>query len=130
MRPRGDLERSTPHELTKRKGLHVPQSSQNLARLSTSPAFSNLASSIDPRIPSDAAAKMLADFRAAVRTEAEAELRAERDSLQARLNRVMDICDREQRNAMRWQDPIPVPEWVAPVQRAALGDDVREGGAR
>lgn len=108
----------------------MPQSSQSLARLSTSPAFYNLASSIDPRIPSDAAAKMLADFRAAIRAEVEAELRAERDALQARLNRVMDICDREQRNAMRWEDPIPVPEWVAPVQRAALGDDVREGGVR
>lgn len=64
------------------------------------------------------------------RSEIAAELVAERDALQARLNRVLDICDREQRNAMRWQDPIPIPEWVAPVQRAALGDDVREAGAR
>lgn len=105
----------------------MSSSSQSFARLSTSPAFYTLASSIDPRIPSDAAAKMLADFRAAVR----AETAAERDALQARLNAVLNICDREQRNAIRWENPIPVAEWVAPVQRAALGDDVRKtGGAR
>jgi hypothetical protein len=46
-----------------------------------------------------------------------------------RLNAVLDICDREQRNAMRWENPIPVPEWVAEVQRAALGDDGRKDGA-
>jgi hypothetical protein len=57
------------------------------------------------------------------------EVAAERDALQARLNAVLDICDREQRNAIRWENPIPVPEWVAEVQRAALGDDVRKDGA-
>jgi len=51
----------------------VPTSSPNYARLSTSSAFYALASSIDPRIPSDAAAKMLADFRAAVRAEVAAD---------------------------------------------------------
>jgi len=56
-------------------------------------------------------------------------LRAERDALKARLDRILDICDREQRNAMRWENPLPVPEWVSVVQRAALGDDVK-GGAR
>ena len=57
-------------------------------------------------------------------------LRTERDALRDRLNRVLDICDREQRNAVRWEDPIPVPEWVASVQRAALGDDVKSGEGR
>jgi len=57
-------------------------------------------------------------------------LRAERDALRDRLNRVLDICDREQRNAIRWENPIPVPEWVASVQRAALGDDVKSGEGR
>jgi hypothetical protein len=52
------------------------------------------------------------------------------EKAEERLSAVLDICDREQRNAIRWENPIPVPEWVAPVQRAALGDDVREGGAR
>lgn len=47
---------------------------------------------------------------------------AERDALKARIDAVLDLCDREQRNAMRWEDPIPVPEWVAPVQRILLGD--------
>lgn len=56
-----------------------------------------------------------------------AQLHRDADS---RLGAVLDICDREQRNAMRWQDPIPVPEWVAPVQRAALGDDKRAEAAR
>ncbi|MGW2721346.1 hypothetical protein [Streptomyces sp. NPDC001492] len=45
------------------------------------------------------------------------------ESAEARISAVLDICDREQRNAMRWENPIPVPDWVAPVQRAALGDD-------
>jgi hypothetical protein len=45
------------------------------------------------------------------------------EKAEARLSSVLDICDREQRNAMRWENPIPVPGWVTPVQRAALGDD-------
>lgn len=48
----------------------------------------------------------------------------------SRLDSVLNICDREQRNAMRWENPIPVPEWVAVVQRAALGDDKRTEAAR
>ncbi|MFD9630147.1 hypothetical protein [Streptomyces violascens] len=47
---------------------------------------------------------------------------AELAQVRARLNAVLDICDREERNAVRWENPIPVPEWVAEVQRAALGD--------
>lgn len=58
-----------------------------------------------------------------------AAVRAERDEAQERLSSVLDLCDREQRNAMRWENPIPVPEWVAPVQRAALGDDQRTEAA-
>lgn len=52
----------------------------------------------------------------------------ERDALKQRVDAVLDLCDREQRNAMRWENPIPVPDWVAPVQRAALGDDKRTAG--
>lgn len=55
---------------------------------------------------------------------------AERDELKSRLSAVLDMCDREQRHAMRWQDPIPVPEWVAVVQRAALGDAPKAGDPR
>lgn len=60
------------------------------------------------------------------------ELSREMSAVNARLSAVLDLCDREERNAMRWANPIPVPEWVAPVQRAALGDDKRsaQGGAR
>ena len=52
----------------------------------------------------------------------------ERDALKQRVDAVLDLCDREQRNAMRWENPIPVPDWVEPVQRAALGDDKRAAG--
>lgn len=45
--------------------------------------------------------------------------------VKARLSAVLDLCDREQRGAMRWENPLPVPEWVGVVQRAALGDDKR-----
>ncbi|BBC30068.1 hypothetical protein SGFS_013620 [Streptomyces graminofaciens] len=58
------------------------------------------------------------------------ELVTENAQLRARLSAVLDICDREQRNAMRWENPIPVPDWVGPVQRAALGDDKRQAVAR
>ncbi|GGV46243.1 hypothetical protein [Streptomyces spectabilis] len=50
------------------------------------------------------------------------QLRSERDGLNRRLSRVLDLCDREQRNAVRWENPVPVAEWVKPVRRAALGD--------
>lgn len=80
------------------------------------------------------AREFLLHMLCATRTHAEAEAildRFERETATAaRLNAVLDVCDREQRNAMRWENPIPVPEWVAPVQRAALGDDVRKAGAR
>lgn len=42
-------------------------------------------------------------------------------TLRARVAAVLDMCDREQRGAMRWEHPLPVPEWVAPVQRTLLG---------
>lgn len=99
----------------------MPSSSQTPPPVSSTRAFADLAAVIDRRVSSDRAAVLLANFRNAVLAEAA----AERDALQARLNAVLDICDREQRSATRWQDPIPVPEWVAPVQRAALGDDKR-----
>lgn len=48
--------------------------------------------------------------------------RARAESAEARVSAVLDLCDREQRNAMRWENPIPAPEWVATVQKLALGD--------
>lgn len=48
--------------------------------------------------------------------------RARAEKAEARVSAVLDLCDREQRNAMRFENPIPVPEWVAPVQKLALGD--------
>jgi len=75
------------------------------------------------------AREYIANLLHATNTHADAEAildRFERETpTAARLSAVLDICDREQRNATRWENPIPVPEWVAEVQRAALGDDVR-----
>lgn len=48
--------------------------------------------------------------------------RARAEKAEARVSAVLDLCDREQRNAMRWENQIPVPEWVATVQKLALGD--------
>lgn len=37
------------------------------------------------------------------------------------LNAVYDVCDEAKRQARRWEDPLPVPEWVATVEQAADG---------
>ncbi|MFF2100884.1 hypothetical protein [Streptomyces sp. NPDC058202] len=69
--------------------------------------------------------KQAEEHHQAYRVEAE----DAKQRLANRINAVLDICDREQRNAMRWENPIPVPDWVASVQRAALGDDKRPEAA-
>ena len=105
----------------------MPTSSQTQSRLSVArlSAILRLSQSADRTVAEmdDALADVLAEKEA---------LNHELHAAKARLSAVLDLCDREQRNAMRWRDPIPVPEWVAPVQRAALGDDKRnpQGGAR
>jgi hypothetical protein len=73
-------------------------------------------------------AEVRADATAKIREAAELAhaARDERNQLRTRLSAVLDLCDREQRHAMRWEEPLPVPEWVASVQRAALGDDKRD----
>lgn len=38
------------------------------------------------------------------------------------LNAVHDLCDEARRQAGRWENPLPVPEWVAPVEQAACGE--------
>lgn len=74
----------------------------------------------------DGAQELAGQMRAA--RDVVAQLHRDADS---RLDAVLDLCDREQRKAMGWENPIPVPEWVTVVQRAALGDDARRtGGAR
>ncbi|MER5843266.1 hypothetical protein ABT099_23800 [Streptomyces prasinus] len=37
------------------------------------------------------------------------------------LNAVYDLCDEAKRQATRWENPLPVPEWVAAVEKAADG---------
>lgn len=37
------------------------------------------------------------------------------------LNAVHDLCDEAKRQAARWENPLPVPEWVTAVEQAADG---------
>ena len=37
------------------------------------------------------------------------------------LNTVHDVCDAAEKQATRWEQPLPVPEWVAAVRHAASG---------
>lgn len=38
------------------------------------------------------------------------------------LDAVYDLCEEAKRAAGRWENPLPVPEWVAAVEQAADGD--------
>lgn len=37
------------------------------------------------------------------------------------LNAVHEVCDQAEKQATRWEQPLPVPEWVAVVREAADG---------
>ena len=37
------------------------------------------------------------------------------------LNAVYDLCEQAKKNAGRWENPLPVPEWVDAVEQAADG---------
>lgn len=37
------------------------------------------------------------------------------------LNAVYDVCEQAEKQAARWEQPLPVPEWVAVVREAADG---------
>lgn len=41
--------------------------------------------------------------------------------LQRCLNDVREVCDQAEKQATRWEQPLPVPEWVATVREAADG---------
>lgn len=38
------------------------------------------------------------------------------------LDAVRDVCDATEKQATRWEHPLPVPEWVAQVREAASGE--------
>lgn len=38
------------------------------------------------------------------------------------LNAVREVCDTAEKQATRWEQPLPVPEWVATVREAAHGE--------
>ncbi|MFB6776557.1 hypothetical protein ACFCX0_03800 [Streptomyces sp. NPDC056352] len=42
--------------------------------------------------------------------------------LQRCLNDVYEVCDQAEKQATRWEQPLPVPEWVATVREAADGE--------
>jgi hypothetical protein len=39
-----------------------------------------------------------------------------------RLVAVLSLCDAAERGALRWEQPLPVPEWVHQVREAATGE--------
>lgn len=41
------------------------------------------------------------------------------------LDAVRDVCDKAERQATRWENPLPVPEWVAKIRKAADGLEPR-----
>lgn len=47
------------------------------------------------------------------------------EALRGRLAAVLDLCAKEQHSARRWEDPLPVPEWVGLVQRLVTGEVLR-----
>lgn len=38
------------------------------------------------------------------------------------LNAVYEVCEQAEKQANRWEHPLPAPEWVATVQQAADGE--------
>lgn len=48
------------------------------------------------------------------------------------LNAVYEVCDQAEKQATRWEQPLPVPEWVATVREAAGGqrEDIPDDNRR
>ena len=49
------------------------------------------------------------------------------------LHAVIDLCDATEKQATRWEHPVPVPEWVEDVRKAAAGqrsDDPTDNSRR
>lgn len=57
-------------------------------------------------------------------------LREEMAYLSRCLNAVFEVCREAEKQATRWEQPLPVPEWVAVVRAAASGStsDDHAGG--
>ncbi|MFF5643031.1 hypothetical protein [[Kitasatospora] papulosa] len=49
-------------------------------------------------------------------------VRDEMAYLQRSLNAVLELCDSAAAQAARWENPLPVPEWVIAVREAASGE--------
>ncbi|WP_282084088.1 hypothetical protein [Streptomyces tendae] len=84
--------------------------------------------------PADGVRDLLAELAAvrAERDQARAELSKyvdkeptiaeEMDYVSRCLNAVRDVCDTAEKQATRWENPLPVPEWVESVRAAANGE--------
>jgi hypothetical protein len=46
----------------------------------------------------------------------------EMEYLSSCLNAVHDLCGKAEQGAKRWEHPLPVPEWVEEVRKAATGE--------
>ena len=49
-------------------------------------------------------------------------LREEMAYLNRCLNAVFEVCREAEKQATRWENPLPVPEWVSLVRSAAAGE--------
>ena len=49
------------------------------------------------------------------------------DNLINALRRVLDLRDRHEHGALRWADPLPVPEWIADLDAALAGTQTDDG---
>ncbi|MFI5831012.1 hypothetical protein ACIA6C_27825 [Streptomyces sp. NPDC051578] len=49
-------------------------------------------------------------------------LREEMAYLNRCLNAVFEVCREAEKQATRWENPLPVPEWVSMVRKAAAGE--------
>lgn len=43
------------------------------------------------------------------------------NNAEARLARIAEICDAAEHGATRWEDPLPVPEWVSRIRTVLDG---------
>lgn len=97
---------------------HVPQ-------LANPRELMNAVTELRAMVPAESVSRMY-DLITAIVDYSERDMRTQRDAVQDRLNRVMDICDEAERAGVTSGGPFTVRR----VQVAALGDDVRKDGAR
>ena len=61
-----------------------------------------------------------------VAAQASAQAAIELTDALAAIQRVRELADKAEHGALRWEDPLPVPEWVGRVRRTLDGDTAEE----